>query len=174
MEVVVATGIFGVVTLASLSIYMAALRTSQETLALTRVQREAQFIMEVLAKKIRTSQVNYDYSGYNGTVVNPTDNLALIDSVGDDFLFSLNAETNSIQVTVNEGTAREIPAANVAVNNLEFFINPTSNPFVSLDNPPTSHPYVTVVMEVHSTQADQEASLIIQQTIPQRSGLIMP
>jgi hypothetical protein len=73
-------------------------------------------------------------------------------------------------VTVGE-TTREIPASYVSIIDLNFFISPTTNPFLSLDNPPASEPYVTMVMKISSSKAAQSASLTVQQTVPQRSGV---
>ncbi|HPA25164.1 MAG TPA: prepilin-type N-terminal cleavage/methylation domain-containing protein [bacterium] len=166
VELLVSTSIFVIVALASLSIYAQTLKVSRKTLALTKVQTEAQFVMQVLAKKIRTSHLNYAY--YAQPVVNPKLELALTDLLGDDYLFKI--ATGVLTVKVNNGEEKIIPADNIVINDLKFFINPTSNPFTTLDIPPTSHPYITVVMDVSASKAGQTANLIIQQTIPQRSG----
>ena len=171
MEVLVATSIFAIISLASLSIYTAILKAGQKTTALTRIQKESQFIMQVLAKKIRTSRVNYDYLGYNPEVVNPEQELSLIDNVGDEFVFSLDEINKVLKVSVNSGDEKIIPASNVDLDALNFYINPLTNPY-SLDSPPNSQPYVTIVMEISSSKGAQNESLIIQQTVPQRSGLV--
>jgi prepilin-type N-terminal cleavage/methylation domain-containing protein len=167
MEMVVSVGIFSIVSVASLSIYISMLRVSQNTTALTRIQQESQLIMQVLSKKIRTSRVDYDYYG----TVNPSGetDLVLVDSLGDTYTFALSGKT--LTVAVNAGDAKEIPADNVDIDDLVFFINPLTNPY-SLDEPPSSQPYVTVVMEISSIKGKGSASLNIQQTIPQRSPLV--
>ena len=169
MELLVATSIFVIIALASLSIYVATLRASQKSLALTRVQQEAQLIMQVLAKKIRTSHVNYDYSGYVKPIINPEDELALTDLAGDTYVFKKTGA--SAAVSVNGAADKNISADNVIVTDLKFFINPTANPFVTLDEPPNSTPYVTVILTLSSIKASQSATLTIQQTVPQRSGV---
>ncbi len=172
MEVLVSTSIFVLVTLASLSIFSATLKASQETTALTRIQQETQFIMEVLAKKIRTSRVDYDY--YKTNPINNTtgdNDLVLVDLQTDKYVFSLDKVNKKITVDVNDTGAKPIPTTSVDIDDLKFYINPTSNPF-RLDEPPPSQPYVTVVMTVSSKKGRQTASLTVQQTIPQRSGLV--
>jgi len=160
MELLVATSIFVIIALASLSIYVATLRASQKSLALTRVQQEAQLIMQVLAKKIRTSHVNYDYSGYVKPIINPEDELALTDLAGDTYVFKKTGA--SAAVSVNGAADKNISADNVIVTDLKFFINPTANPFIT---------YVTVILTLSSIKASQSATLTIQQTVPQRSGV---
>ncbi len=169
MELLVATSIFVIIALASLSIYSATLRASQKSLALTRVQQEAQLIMQVLAKKIRTSHVNYDYSGYTKPLVNPEDKLALTDLTGDTYVFK--KIDNYVAVSVNGSADKNISAANVSITDLKFYINPITNPFITLDEPPSSVPYVTIVLTLLSTKAQQSSTLTIQETLPQRSGV---
>jgi len=169
MEVLVSTSIFVIISLASMSIYIAVLRASQETKAMTRIQQESQLIIETLTKKIKTSRVDYDYVGYVGGIdnINGEIELALIDSLDDEYVFT--ATDNSLTIAVNGGEGISIPASNVNIESLKFFINPTTNPF-SLDAPPSSQPYVTLVMEISSSKGTQQANLIVQQTVPQRSA----
>lgn len=166
IELLVSTSIFVIVALASLTIYSQTLKVSRKTVALTKVQTEAQFVMQVLAKKIRTSHLNYAY--YSQPIVNPRSELALTDLLGDDYVF--NIASGVLTVRVNGGEEKTIPADNIVINDLKFFINPPTNPFTTLDIPPTSQPNVTIVMDVSAIKAGQSANLIIQQTIPQRSG----
>jgi len=170
MELIISMGIFVIVALAALSIYIALLRVGQRTTALTRVQQEAQFVMSLIAKKIRTSRVDYSYSAYQGgtDLINGETELALIDLLDDEYVFKLSGD--SITISINNGIERNVPATNISIVDLKFYINPSTNPFVSLEEPPSSQPYVTLVMEVSSSKGAQTASLIIQQTIPQRSG----
>ncbi len=169
MEVLVSMSIFVIVSLASLSIYAATLKASQRTTALTRVQQEAQLIMSVLAKKIRTSRVDYSYYP-GGEVSNPAAALALTDASNDNYVFSFDSGNSTLTVSANGGEAKAIPATYVQITDLKFYINPTTNPFISLDEPPSSQPYVTLVMTVSSKKGAQTANLTLQQSVPQRSG----
>jgi prepilin-type N-terminal cleavage/methylation domain-containing protein len=174
MELLVSMSVFVIVATASLSIYASILKAGQRTTLLTGIQQESQLIMTVLAKKIRTSRLNYDYAGYADGIQEPEIELSLTDLVGDSYLFKYDAENTTLSVTVtpSDGVAGEeklMPASQVKIDDLKFFINPKTNPF-SLDAPPTSQPYVTIVMTVSSTKGKQSASLVIQQTVPQRSG----
>ena len=171
MEVLIATSIFAIISLASLSIYTAILKSGQKTTALTRIQQETQFIMQVLAKKVRTANVNYDYADYLPAISNPIQELSLIDAIGDEFVFSLDEINSTIKVSVNSGEEKIIPSSSVSIDELNFYINPTANPY-SLDAPPSSQPYITIVMTVSSSKGSQNASLKIQQTVPQRSALV--
>ncbi|MCG2686517.1 hypothetical protein L6278_00070, partial [Candidatus Parcubacteria bacterium] len=89
-----------------------------------------------------------------------------------EFIFSLDEINSTIKVSVNDGAEKIIPSANVNIDDLNFYINPTANPY-SLDAPPSSQPYVTIVMTVSSSKGRQSASLTVQQTVPQRSALTL-
>lgn len=169
MEVLVATSLFALVSLASLSIYISTLKASQKSTAFTRIQQEMQIINQVLVKKIRTSRLNYDYTGYAQPLINPETELALVDEDGNTFVFK--KITNSLAVSVNGGADKIIPSTNVKIDDLKFYINPTTNPF-SLDTPPTSQPYVTILISVSSRKGAQAADLVVQQTVPQRAALV--
>jgi prepilin-type N-terminal cleavage/methylation domain-containing protein len=167
VEMLISTSVFVLVALASLSIYSETLRASQETLSLTRIQQEAQLLMQVMAKKVRTSRVDYDY--YSGIDADGDNDLALVDTLGDEYIFK--KDTNTLLVSVNGGDDVYIPADHVSIDSFKVYINPTTNPY-SLDEPPASQPYVTIVMEISASKGRQENSLTVQQTIPQRSGLV--
>lgn len=176
MEVLVASSIFVIISLSSLAIYSSVLKTSQKTIALTRVQQETQLIMQVLAKKIRTAIVDYTYYENNSPENDGKVNvLVLKDLVGDIFYFKKIDDGLMVAVNTsfpeNDDDYKKIPATNVAIDDLDFYINPIENPF-DIDNPPTSQPYVMMVLKVSSTKAGQSASLNLQQTIPQRSGVV--
>jgi hypothetical protein len=111
--------------------------------------------------------VDYDY--YGTTNLSGESELVLIDALDDQYVFALNEA--SLTISVNGSVAKEIPADNVDIEELLFFINPTTNPY-NLDEPTSYQPYVTVAMKVSSVKGRGSAELNIQQTIPQRAGLV--
>ncbi|MFH1610920.1 MAG: prepilin-type N-terminal cleavage/methylation domain-containing protein [Patescibacteria group bacterium] len=176
MEILISMSIFVIFTLAILSIHSFTLRASQKTLAANRIQGEAQLIMESLAKKIRTSRVNYDYSGYAGGIGSYEEELSVVDLSDTEYVFFL--EDDSLKVKIKESGAVEyndayaIPTVIVSIDVLKFIIQPTTFPF-DIDTPPETQPRVTIVATFSSTRAGQTASLTVQQTIPQLSGGIV-
>ncbi|HPI66965.1 MAG TPA: prepilin-type N-terminal cleavage/methylation domain-containing protein [bacterium] len=168
MEMLIATSIFVIVSMASLAIYSATVRAGRQTTALTRVQQDTQLIMQVLAKKIRGSAVNYEYANYAPAVVNPEEELALIDEFGDEYVFKKSG--SSLSVSINGGLEKTINAEAVLIDDLKFFINPVTDPFGSLSDPPISQPYVTISLTISSSKGGENASLTVQETVPQRAG----
>ena len=174
MEVLISSSIFVIVVLSSLSIYSIVFKTSQKTIALTRIQQEAQFMIQVLVKKIRTSVVDYDYyADYTPEGKGLVPILVLKDAADSRYYFKqigngLGVYTGASSPT-EDSDYNIIPATNITIESLEFYINPIINPFASLDNPPTSQPYVMLVMKLLANKAKQSATLNVQQVVPQRS-----
>jgi len=173
LEMVIAIGIFVIFFILVLGIYSYSLRAEQSSTQLSKLQKEAQLIMEILTKKIRTSKVYYDYYGGDIPVIDDyVETLALIDKNNDITVFAL--KDSSIAVCsygscVNDEDFSVIPAQSVTVSSLRFFISPTDNPF-SMDAPPTAYPKITIVIDLRHTQGDDERNLLIQETVPQRLG----
>jgi len=174
IEIIVSLSIFTLSTLAIMSVYMATLKAGRKTTTLTRVQRESQLIMEVLAKKIRTSRVDYTYAydTYDEAgIVGDEPELALTDLTDTNYVFKFDSINNSMTISVDGGVDKIIPMTDVNITDLKFYINPTTNPW-SLDAPPPSEPYVMMVMNISSTRGEFTENLTVQQTIPQRSGVV--
>ncbi len=175
LEITVAMGVFVVLFTLTLGIYSSTLKTERHAIQMSKLQKEAQLIMEVLAKKIRTNKINYNFYNSNQVdTVNGESYLALLDNVNNETVFRLNA--NSIEVcTLNCGTENSpgiftaIPATDVLIDSLTFFITPSNNPFIN----PTSYPEfpkTTIVINLENTVGGATRNLLIQQTIPQRLG----
>jgi len=177
LEITVAMGVFVILFTLTLGIYSTTLKTERRAIQMSKLHKEAQLIMEVLAKKIRTNKINYDF--YISDQVDITygeSYLALLDNINNETVFRLN--NNSIEVcTVDCGTENfpsstnfnAIPATDVLINSLTFFITPGTNPFTN----PTSYPEfpkTTVVVNLENTIGSATRNLLIQQTIPQRLG----
>lgn len=169
LEMTIALGIFVILFTLTLGVYNYALKAEQRTIQVSKLQKEAQFITEIIAKKVRSGKINYSYYG---SAFDPEDQniLALLDSGGNQTVFRfLNG---SLQVCITncqlESNFYAIPPTDVTVNSLKFFVNPVTNPFININEPPAEFPKVTVVLDLRNTRAGHTRDLIIQQTMPQR------
>ncbi len=167
MEIIVAMGIFVIVIGSALGIFSITVKSQRESLIRSKVEREAQLIMEVLVRKIRVSIIDYSY--YGGTVTNPTDSLSVIDSDRNRVVFSRNSVDKTLTIKTNNLDPVVMNSSDVTVDSLAFYIEPTTNPF-SGGNFPLKQPKVTIVLKVGSTNLDSTVSTTLQQTIPQRGG----
>lgn len=174
MEVVVATGIFVIMVMVTLGIFSSVLKAQQNTVAQTRLEREAQLIMETMIKSIRSARVDYDeYEAISGQAdpainPNPTSTLILINISDERIRYRHNPADSTIEVE-NSGIANPMTSDSVAITALEFFVDPLANPF-GTGAPPVTQPRVTIVLSLISTNIDETAQAILQQTIPQRGG----
>lgn len=172
LEMIIAMGIFVIMFTITLGIYSYALKAEQKTIQFSKLQKESQLIMEVVAKKIRYSEVDYDwYNNGSGEPLEAVENsLALLDKYSNRTVFS--HIDNNISVCNNSDCLLEedyypISAQNITVTELDFYIDPLTSPF-SLNNPPIKYPKITIVMNLRHTHGSLTRDLRVQQTIPQR------
>jgi prepilin-type N-terminal cleavage/methylation domain-containing protein len=184
MEMLISMSIFVLITMSVLSIHTTILHNSQQVLVYNRVQQESQYIMQFLAKKIRTSRVNYDYTDYQSQILDSgadrieTSALSIIDAADTEFVFFLDEATNSIKTKAKEdggeySSDKTLTSSDVDIQKLTFLIEPKEYPF-SIDEPPETQPRVTMVMSFGSSKAQKTKTLTIQQTVSQLSGGVIP
>lgn len=168
VEVLVSMSIFLVFTVVSMGIYTSTVRAQRKSLAISRVQQEAQFVMEFLGKMVRTSDI--DYAAYpGGTIPSPTTQLVVRDASNNQFNFTYDAGADAVMVSINGDPARPISASTITVTDLQYFITPPTTPFPCGGCAPTSQPRATLVMRFGAATGGQSANLLVQQTVPQRS-----
>lgn len=167
MEMVIATGIFLIISLATLGLFSASLQGQRTALVQTRVGREAQLILETVTRKIRGSRV--DYAVYGGTVTNPVTQLSLIDQADSRIDFIYDNVNQELDISIDGSAPRSISSSEAQITSLEFFIEPTTDPF-GTGNQPAVQPRVTMVMTLQATESKNQISVTVQQTVPQRGG----
>ncbi len=172
LEMTIALGIFVILFTLTLGVYSYALKAEQRTIQISKLQREAQFIMEIIAKKVRSGRIDYAYTDpINSDGTSP---LALFDSSGSPtvFKFENEAGNKSFKVCIADCDSPDnffsIPPTDVIVSDLKFFVDPLTNPFININEPPASFPKVTVVLDLSNTRAGVTRHLVVQQTMPQR------
>jgi prepilin-type N-terminal cleavage/methylation domain-containing protein len=169
LEMTLALGIFVVLFTLTLGVYSYAIKAEQRTIQVSKLQREAQFIMEIIAKKIRSGKIDYSFYA-NSINADGESELALLDSGGNQTVFKFG--DNNIKVCIvdcdDTNNFFDIPPADVQVASLKFFITPLVSPFVGINEPPDEFPKVTVVIDLENTRAGSTRNLVVQQTIPQR------
>jgi len=169
LEMTIALGIFVVLFTSTLGIYTYSIKAEQRTIQISKLQKEAQFIMEIIAKKIRSGKLDY---AFYVTPINPAgvSTLALLDSSGNPTVFKF--ESQNIKVCTTScalgSNFFDIPPADVVVASLKFFIEPVANPFTTINEPPTEFPKVTIVIDLENTRYGHTRHLVVQQTVPQR------
>ena len=155
VEMLVSIAIF-VTSITSISaIFMYANRSQRATEAISEVQSDARFAMEVMAQQIRRGSVDYSSSEYGGEIdSNPQDVLVLRDSANNQIWFkrALSEGRGIIQMSEDGNTWYDISPSDINVNLLKFYIFPLTNPFLqsSISN---NQPLVTIIMSTSSNEA---------------------
>ena len=172
IEVVVAIAIFVTAMGAVSTIFMYANKSQRVTEAVSEVQSDARFAMEVMAQQIRRGSIDYASSQYNGSIdSNPQDVLVLRDSANNQVWFRrFVLEGRGIAQISEDGSAwYDLTPPDITVNLLKFYLSPSTNPFSS--NPSVNNqPLVTVVMSTSSAENIGENLLptFLQTTISSR------
>jgi type II secretory pathway pseudopilin PulG len=158
VEMLVASAVFIVIVTTVTAIFVLGINLQRRATRGVTLQQEAQMVMSSMSKKIRKSLIDYDYSGYEGNLTEPEDELALRDPK---IIYRLNNKI--LEQSTDEINWAAVTSAKVEVKRLNFYIYPLEDPFDPL-NPQNIQPRVTIVMKLASD--DQE--IILQETIPQR------
>jgi len=181
IELLVSLSVLVVAILAALGIYINVIGTRQKTLGQLNIQEDGQYLMSLIVKDIRAGIVDYDNYGAIGS---PENELLLLNLSGDQIRYRISdltpitdgscegdrctlerCENSDCSVDDNYQT---ITMINISFERLDFYINPTSNPFTA-GSTTYEHPRVTVLLKLRSLrERPGEKQLILQQTVPQK------
>jgi prepilin-type N-terminal cleavage/methylation domain-containing protein len=142
IEVLVAMAIFSTAIMVAFSIFISSQNLQQRTLAIQRGQSDARYALELIARKFRLGEIDYEYYVSNGIILtNPAEILALRDSDGLPVRFQLASE--AIQICTNftqEGMSKsgselcnawaDITPNNITITRLAFYLSPDQDPFI--------------------------------------------
>jgi prepilin-type N-terminal cleavage/methylation domain-containing protein len=178
VEAVVVLAIFSVVVLTITSIFISTNRSQRRVLSSQRLQTDARWVMETMIREIKFGTPYYDYyanqaEGAPIDLAKPVHFLAITTANNDHYIYSLLNNKVVVKSNLFEGT-QDITPAGVGVDQLNFYITPTSSPWLWDDAANEYHqniqPRVTIVMETTSTVADLSSSarLHLQTTVSSR------
>ncbi|MDD4607142.1 MAG: prepilin-type N-terminal cleavage/methylation domain-containing protein [Patescibacteria group bacterium] len=173
VEMVVSAGLLVMLVMAVSGIYIQSMKTNKSLKEISLLQQEVQYIMESFTKKIRMSEINYDY--YGGSVSGSVQELALIDEENKCLVYRLKDKT--LQVAFgDESSCPEDPedpeepsvftnlsSENLNIEALDFYIQPVNKSLMIMD---FFQPRVTISMRVQIK--NNEPEILVQETIPQR------
>lgn len=185
IETLVALAIFSTATMIALSIFISANTLQQKTIAIQKGQSDARYALELIARKIRLGEIDYEYyNQYYGGITSPMTELALRDSNGLPARFKLEnniikmcssfsqAGLTNTQSETCSGAWVNITPDNIYINNLKFYIAPDENP-LALDENGAYLAYdqgrVTIVLEsTVNPNTSQSYSTHFQTTVSSR------
>jgi len=164
IETLVAMAIFSTAVMIALAIFINSTTLQQRTLAIQRGQSDARYALELMARKFRLGEIDYEY--YDGTIISPTTILALRDSNGLPVQFKLESSvikmcsnfdqdencTNWVNVTPN----------NININNLKFYLAPNQSPFILLAD------------GSYQNNNQERLTIVLESTVTQTKGSYYP
>lgn len=147
VEMLVAVGVFAIVSAVSSSIFINVNNLQQQTGNLQRLQNEGRYLLEKIAKEIRGRELDYGSVGFpNGGLSDRLD--FKVDESGDSMSIVFDDSNSQILIFIN-GNEGILNSSQIEVKDLRFKVYPASDPF---DEMATSsgalQPRVTVYMNL--------------------------
>lgn len=168
LEMVVAVAIFVVLALLVTDIFLIATKSHRRTMEVQKLQGDARFAMEAMAREARMAEIDYEF--YGGSFDIPADQkkLALRDVNNSLIVFQEedsdkcpDEESRPCLVVGQADQWASITPAGVRLipNTLKFYIAPTEDPFAfdaeAYEYGPDVQPRVTIVLATQSVKPPQ-------------------
>lgn len=182
IELLVGLSIFLVASLFITDIFVISSRALRKGAAIQKVQSDARLIINTMGDQIRQGTINYGF--YTSGIANSVNILALLDVNNQPVIYRKSSSTFSstvcptadstpcLEFSRDGGTTwASVTSKDVKIQSLNFYIAPTTNPFIG--GGPNVQPRVTVVMSLQGigSQAEDQAPVFIQTTISSRQYL---
>ncbi|MFH1668287.1 MAG: prepilin-type N-terminal cleavage/methylation domain-containing protein [Candidatus Komeilibacteria bacterium] len=162
-EVIIAIGIFSIVSVIVSSVYLSANSLQQHTASLQRLQNEGRYIAEKITREIRGREIDYSEVLKDDQ---PQEYINFLkDEIGEEVKISLI--DSNLEYDIGGGTSANLNADDVDVVNAKFYIIPDEQGTWGLDPATNYQPRVTVLLELRSDPPNPkfQQSVILQTTI---------
>ncbi len=127
METLVVLAIFSILGIAIIDVFLLSLNSQRQASYRQKTLANLRYVAETIARRVRTSQIDYDDHSYTGQ----DQALYLKDSEGDnEFAYYLDKTTGEVKMIANNQESSLTDSNEVSITNLTFFIDPVTNPFV--------------------------------------------
>lgn len=157
IELVVALGVFSVISMALVGLFVSSLRGERKALNMQLTQDNARLVMETMVRELRDG---------SSVVFNSDQNLSFNDKNGISITYSVgacsppNVTNNCIKRTAS-GSTIDLGSENVSTTNLKFF-------GVS-SGAPLNQPRVTIFFTMESGMAPYSSNINLQTTVSLRN-----
>ncbi len=185
IELLVVVTLLAVVITGAVDIFGTVSRAQKRVYANQLVQANLRRTVETIVREVHTGTIDYGYYVSQGIVldvsgvVQPLTELALIDALGQSVRFRFNSTSNRMEMTRGvSGSFEPLTSDDVTVQNVRFYVVPSSSPFVPCGSGgvdcgtvPNVQPRVTMVLSAQSQVAVNQpvASMFVQTTVSNRS-----
>jgi len=161
VEMLVTVGVFAITVAVSSVVFLNVNNLQQQTANIASLQNEGRYILEKIAKEIRSRELNYDATSSDGSglastlVFQPDESRDVVSIIFDSGSQTIKLDKNGLEGPINSDQ--------VLVESAKFLVTPTQ----SL---PEQQPRVTIllVLKNKSVQAVYQKTLTLQTTISSR------
>src|SRR3989338_2511873 len=131
MEIIVVLGIFSLLLVVVVNIYLIALKTQRQTSLRQETLSQLRYVAETMVRNIRASEIDYTYSfnqdGDDG-IYGSEKELALIDEGGRNIIYFY--DQGEIRISIDGQISALTDLDQVKILKFYFFIQPAKNPFL--------------------------------------------
>lgn len=181
LEMLVVLGIFSTVVASATDIFLMSSKAQRKVLAQEKVQADARFTLEVMAREARIDTIDYAYYAGAGGIVNPVSELAFIDPTNTPIRFKISDATTQsfcphptdtaktcMLAIIGNGVPVAITPKDVIVRGAKFYITPPLDPnqydsgldaYIA-----NAQPAITMLLGVETSQAGGNKSVVYVQT----------
>lgn len=167
IEILVATAIFIIAILVIGGIFVSITKAQRRSKIEQRVQAEARYALETMAREIQKGKI--DYEAYGGTLSsNLVTTLNLKRPNRDSVAFTMQDDT--LKMTVG-GVEQAVLSGNITMQDLQFYITPREDPFAFGAGIPDEQPRVTIsflIKDKDETKIEKQTEMKAQTTVSVR------
>jgi len=136
IELLITAAIFSLAALLATTVFSNVQRTQRRTQNQQRINADGRYVLETIARSIRTGSINYAQIDSSLVLPSPTTSISTVDQTGVITCYQWNAANKTVEVANNAPsncatgiTWTPFTPDDLIVNNLNFFVFPLSDPF---------------------------------------------
>lgn len=173
VEALVAISVFSVLSMVVSSIFLNVNSLQRNTANFQRLQNDGRFIIEKLAREIRSREITYPVLEYNEDLIFKKDEnneilLVCYDSVGKDLKYYITQNPNDVSADcIINGS--NLNSDDIVVSNLSFYVWPVTEDAWGVEPTTNLQPRVTILLKIENdpTKINErnKQELVLQTTI---------
>lgn len=131
LEILVVLGLFSLLGVVIINVYLMALSAQRQTSYRQKTLSNIRYIIETIARQVRTSEIDYNYYIDNDKypLAYPNSELALFNQAGKSFVYRFDETRGELQLETDSQIYLLNNTSEVKIEKLYFYISPVYNPF---------------------------------------------
>ena len=169
VEILVAISVFAIASVVIAGIFLNITGLQQNTASTQRLQNDARYILEKIAREVRSREIDYPLSNPQTYVYFRKDELGgylyvCFDSANNNLKYYVSPTGDSTNCIVS---GEPINASDVKVNNVQFYVQPTAEDQWGEVPATNIQPRVTILLELENRNINEryKEALTVQTTV---------